>query len=107
MPFIPDFSDPRYLNEVGWFLYREKYGYNHFGHSYTEERLVWSQMLFDEILAYCGREQEWLKDKTVVSIGGGGSVRILLRKTDGPLSLFDKDAMLQAYERLIAKDQVE
>ncbi len=73
MPFIPDFSDLRYLNEVGWFLYREKYGYNHFTRSYAEERLVWSQMFLDEVLALCGRVPHWLNDKTVVSIGCGCS----------------------------------
>ena len=25
MPEIPDLTDPRYLDEVGWFLYYEKY----------------------------------------------------------------------------------
>lgn len=71
MPFVPDFSDPRYLNEVGWFLYREKYGYNHFCSSYAEERLVWSRMLLEDVLTCCGHEQQWLHDKTVVSIGCG------------------------------------
>ena len=36
MPAIPDFTDLRYLNEVGWFLHREKYGRNHFAASYAE-----------------------------------------------------------------------
>jgi SAM-dependent methyltransferase len=71
MPLIPDFTDLRYLNEVGWFLYRDKYGYNHVTDSYAQERLVWSQMLLDEVLSYCGHESKWLEDKTVVSIGCG------------------------------------
>ena len=71
MPFIPDFTDLRYLNEVGWFLYREKHGYNHFTGSYAAERLVWSKMLLDEVLAYCGCDEKYLEDKTVVSIGCG------------------------------------
>ena len=25
---IPDLNDPRYLDEIGWFLYHEKYGRN-------------------------------------------------------------------------------
>ncbi len=71
MPKVPDFSDLRYLNEVGWFLYREKYGYNHYSQSYAEERVVWSQMLLEEVLGCCGHEQKWLEDKTVVSVGCG------------------------------------
>ena len=38
MPFAPDLTDPRYLDEVGWFLYHEKYGRNEFGGSYDAER---------------------------------------------------------------------
>jgi ubiquinone/menaquinone biosynthesis C-methylase UbiE len=68
---IPDFDDPRYLNEVGWFLYREKYGYNHYTGSFAKERLVWSQMLLDEFLDCCGKDHKWVKEKTVVTIGCG------------------------------------
>jgi len=71
MPFVPDFGDPRYLHEVGWFLSREKYGYNHDAPTYAGERLVWSQMLLDEVLGYCGHDLTWLEDKTVVSVGCG------------------------------------
>ena len=71
MPQVPDFTDPRYLNEVGWFLYRDKYGSNYFGSSYAEERLAYSKMVLDEVLSYCDQDQEWLLDKTVVSIGCG------------------------------------
>lgn len=97
MPFIPDFSDPRYLNEVGWFLYREKYGYNHFGHSYAEERLAWSQMFLDEVLAYCGREQQWLKDKTVVSIGCGCSGDLAVWPAATKIGV---DPLLYVYQKL-------
>ena len=68
---IPDFDDPRYLNEVGWFLYREKYGYNHFTDSYAKERLLWSQMLLDEVLGLCGQDRKWVEDKAVVTVGCG------------------------------------
>lgn len=73
MPWIPDFDDPRYLNEVGWFLYREKYGYNHWTGSYAEERGVWSGMVLDEFLKLSGRERVWITDKRVASIGCGCS----------------------------------
>jgi SAM-dependent methyltransferase len=73
MPKMPDLTDARYLNEVGWFLYREKYGDNWFGHSYAEERLAYSRMLLEEVLGYCGQDSKWLEDKTVVTIGCGCS----------------------------------
>ncbi|MBZ5609848.1 MAG: methyltransferase domain-containing protein [Acidobacteriia bacterium] len=69
MPDIPDFSDFRYLNEVGWFLYREKYGYNHHTGSYTDERRVWSQMLLDEVTTLAGKDHTWICDKTVLTVG--------------------------------------
>jgi SAM-dependent methyltransferase len=71
MPYIPDFTDPRYLDEVGWFLFHEKYERGHFGGSYDEERLAYSQLFMDEVLGYCGQDTQWLADKTVLSIGCG------------------------------------
>jgi len=71
MPQIPDFHDLRYLNEIGWFLYREKYGYNHFTDSYAKERLAWSPILLEEFLSACGQDRKWLENKTIVSIGCG------------------------------------
>ena len=43
MPQIPDLTDPRYLDEVGWFLYHEKYERDRFGGSYDAERLAYSR----------------------------------------------------------------
>jgi len=97
MPFIPDFADPRYLNAVGWFLYREKYGYNHFGRSYSDERLVWSQMLLDEVLSYCRRVPNWLKDKTVVSIGCGCSGDLAVWPAATKIGV---DPLLYVYQKL-------
>src|SRR5262245_27728693 len=71
MPFIPDLTDPRYLYEVGWFLYHEKYGRSQFDGSYDEERWAYSRLLREEVLSYCGHQEQWLRDKTVVSIGCG------------------------------------
>jgi SAM-dependent methyltransferase len=71
MPLIPDLTDPRYLDEVGWFLYHKEYGRLQFGGSYDEERLAYSRLLLDEVLGYCGHDEQWLGDKTVVSIGCG------------------------------------
>ena len=71
MPKIPDLTDPRYLDEVGWFLYHEKYERDKFGGSYDNERLAYSRLLLEEVLKYMGRDQRWLEGKTVVSIGCG------------------------------------
>jgi SAM-dependent methyltransferase len=71
MPFIPDLTDPRYLDEIGWFLYHEKYGRQQFGGSYDEERRAYSRLLCEEVLSSCGYQEQWLRDKTVVSIGCG------------------------------------
>lgn len=68
---IPDLNDPRYLHEVGWFLYHEKYRRDKFGGSYDAERLANSQLLLDEVVRYSGGDISWLEDKTVVSIGCG------------------------------------
>src|SRR5215470_7629584 len=71
MPHLPDLSDPRYLDEVGWFLYHEKYRRDRFGGSYDAERLAYSRLLRDEVAAYLGRPTHWFEDRTVVSIGPG------------------------------------
>lgn len=97
MPEIPDFSDPRYLNEVGWFLYREKYGYNHHTGSYAAERHVWSEMLLDEVASLAGKDRDWIRDKAVLTVGCGCT---------GDLSVWPAalkiavDPLLYAYQKL-------
>jgi SAM-dependent methyltransferase len=72
MPQIPDLiNDPRYRNEVGWFLHREKYGRRDTFVSYAAERITYSRLLLDEVLGYAERDINWLTNKTVVSIGCG------------------------------------
>jgi SAM-dependent methyltransferase len=71
MPRLPDLADPRYLDEVGWFLYHERYERDQFGGSYADERLHYSHLLLEEVLDYCGHDQVWLAEKTVVSVGCG------------------------------------
>ena len=71
MPQIPDLTDPRYLDEIGWFLYHEKYRRGQFGGSYNAERIAYSRLLRDEVARYLNTEASWLEDKTVVSIGCG------------------------------------
>jgi len=71
MPEIPDLTDPRYLDEIGWFLYHEKYARDQFGGSYDRERLAYSRLLLDEIAGYLGRDAKSLEGKTVVTVGCG------------------------------------
>ena len=71
MPEIPDLTDPRYLDEVGWFLYHEKYRRDHFGGSYDAERLAYSRLLLQEVVDYVGRGARWTESKTIVSLGCG------------------------------------
>jgi len=71
MPQIPDFTDPRYLDEIGWFLYHEAHGRDKFGGSYDAERIAYSRLLLEEVLRFLERETKWLESKTVVSIGCG------------------------------------
>ena len=71
MPEIPDLTDPRYLDEVGWFLYHEACRRDGFTGSYAEERLAYSAMFLREVLDFCGENPSWLHDKTVVTFGCG------------------------------------
>ena len=68
---IPDLMDLRYLDEVGWFLYHEKYRRDNFGGSYDAERLAYSPLLLDEVLTYLDHDITWVESKAVVSIGCG------------------------------------
>lgn len=71
MSRMPDLKDPRYLDEIGWFLYHERYDRNKFGGSYDAERLAYSRLLLDEVVGSLGQDVKWLEGKTVVSIGCG------------------------------------
>jgi SAM-dependent methyltransferase len=97
MPFIPDLADPRYVDEVGWFLYHEKYGRLQFGSSYDEERLTYSRLLRNEVLSYCGHDQQWLSDKTVVSIGCGCTGDLAAWPAAVKIAV---DPLLYAYQKL-------
>lgn len=90
-------NDPRYLDEIGWFLYHEKYGRDQFGGSYDAERRVYSRLLLEEVVGYLGQDAKWMEDKTVVSIGCGCT---------GDLSAFPAavkiavDPLLSVYQKL-------
>jgi SAM-dependent methyltransferase len=95
-PIIPDLTNPRYRDEIGWFLYIEKY-YRENGGSYGAERLAYSRLLLEEVLRFAERHTKWLADKTVVSIGCGCT---------GDLSAFPAaqkigiDPLLYVYQKL-------
>jgi len=97
MPYIPDFADPRYLDEVGWFLFHEKYGREQFGRSYDEERLAYSELFMDEVLSYCHHDKPWLEDKTVISIGCGCTGDLAAWPAAIKIAV---DPLLYAYQKL-------
>ncbi len=97
MTFIRDLTDPRYLDEVGWFLYHEKYGREQFGGSYDDERVAYSRMLRDEVLGYCGQDERWLKDKTIVTIGCGCTGDLVAWPATAKIAF---DPLLYTYQKL-------
>lgn len=97
MPHVPDLSDPRYRDEVGWFLYYEKYGRDQLGGSYNDERLAYSRMLLDEVLGHCGQAEAWLQDKTVVSIGCGCTGDLSAWPAAAKIAV---DPLLHVYQKL-------
>jgi ubiquinone/menaquinone biosynthesis C-methylase UbiE len=97
MPFVPDLTDPRYVDEVGWFLYHEKYGRGEFGGSYDAERRAYSRLLLEEVTNCLGQEATWLKDKTVVSLGCGCSGDLITFPARAKIAI---DPLLYVYQQL-------
>ena len=98
MPQIPDLADPRYLDEIGWFLYHEKYSRDQFGRaSYDVERLAYSRLLLDEVVRYLGRDRKWVEDKTVASIGCGCTGDLVAFPAAVKIAI---DPLLYVYQRL-------
>jgi SAM-dependent methyltransferase len=97
MAEIPDLTDPRYLDEVGWFLYHEKYRRDQFGGSYDAERIAYSRLLLDEVASYLGRDTGWFHDKTVVSLGGGCTGDLTAFPAAVKIAI---DPLLQVYQQL-------
>lgn len=71
MSRIPDLTDPRYLDEIGWFIYHEKYRRDQFGGSYDSERIQYSRLLLEEITGILGWNAGAIEGKTVITIGCG------------------------------------
>jgi SAM-dependent methyltransferase len=97
MPHTPDLSQPRHLDEIGWFLYHEKYGREEFGASYTAERLANSRLLLAEVASFLGRDIDWFRDKTVVSVGCGCTGDLAAFPASVKIAI---DPLLHAYRRL-------
>lgn len=97
MPEIPDLSDPRYLDEVGWFLYHEKYRRDRFGGSYDAERLAHSRLLLDEVAGYLHQNAHWFEGKTVVTIGCGCTGDLAAFPASVKVAI---DPLLYAYQHL-------
>jgi len=97
MKKIPDLNDPRYLEEIGWFLYHEKYRRDKFGDSYYAERLAYSRLLLSEVLTFLAEEPTWVEGKTVVSIGCGCTGDIAAFPAAGKIAI---DPLLYVYQKL-------
>src|SRR6266508_2913385 len=93
----PDLTDPRYLDEVGWFLYHEKYRRDQFGGSYDDERRAYSRLFLNEVAKYLGRDTQWFQDKTVVSLGCGCTGDLTAFPAAVKIAI---DPLLQVYQRL-------
>jgi SAM-dependent methyltransferase len=97
MPNIPDLTDPRYLEEIGWFLYYEKYRRDQFGGSYEAERLAYSRLLLAEVAEYLERDVSWVEGKTVVSLGCGCTGDLAAFPAAVKIAI---DPLLYAYQQL-------
>jgi SAM-dependent methyltransferase len=97
MKKIPDLNDARYLDEIGWFLYHEKYSRDKFGDSYDAERLAYSRLLLSEVLTFLAEEATWVEGKTVVSIGCGCTGDLAAFPAAGKIAI---DPLLSVYQKL-------
>ena len=97
MPELPDFNDPRYLDEVGWFLSYEKYTYENTGRSYAQDRMTWSEMFLVDLLTACKQTTDWIRDKTVISMGCGCSGDLAAWPARSKIAV---DPLVYAYQHL-------
>jgi SAM-dependent methyltransferase len=105
MPEIPDLTNARYRDEIGWFLYHERYGREIFGGSYDEERIAYSHLLLDKVLRFIQRDLRWLSDKTVLSVGCGCTGDLVAFPAAMKICI---DPLLYTYQKLdmLMADQV-
>ena len=94
---IPDFTDPRYLNEIGWFINHEKDVYSGSGMSYTDARIANSHMQLQEFFEISGKDEAWMVNQTVVTIGPGCTGDLSAWPAGRKISV---DPLLIVYQRL-------
>jgi SAM-dependent methyltransferase len=94
---LPDLTEPRYLEEIGWFLYHEKYRRDIFGGSYDAERVAYSRLLLEEVLGLAKRDAKWLADKTIISVGCGCTCDLAAFPAATKIGI---DPLLYAYQKL-------
>lgn len=97
-PEIPDLNDPRYLDEVGWFLYHDRFERDQFyDRSYDEERLDYSGVLLSQVLDHLEKDRSWLHDKTVVNIGSGCTAELAAWPARTKVAI---DPLVYVYQKL-------
>ena len=79
MPHLVDLTDLRCRDEVGWFLYHERYGRYEFGGSYDGERLAYSRMLLDQVLRLAERDSERQVDTSEIKHAWGPAVASIMK----------------------------
>ena len=101
MPELPDLSNPRYLDEIGYFLSYEKHYWRE--GEYPEARISYSLSLLEEVLRHCKKDEEWLRQASVASIGCGCSGDLIAWPARTKIGI---DPLLYAYQKLgmIGKD---
>lgn len=95
MPELPDLRDPRYRDEIGYFIAYERYYFA--PGEYPEARRSYSRTLLREVLHYCEQDEGWLGDKVVVSVGCGCSGDLLEWPAAVKIGI---DPLLYAYQKL-------
>lgn len=95
MPELPDLKDPRYRDEIGYFIAYERYYFA--PGEYEEARRDYSRTLLREVLDRIQKDEAWLRDKVVASIGCGCSGDLLEWH---PAVKIGIDPLLYAYQRL-------
>ena len=93
---IERMSEPRFLDEVGYFLYYEKEMRWDFP-DYNEERRVYSRYHLQEVLEIAAEPAEWIRDKRVINIGAGCSCAVMAWDCRAKVSI---DPLLDVYQNL-------
>ena len=93
---IERLDEPRFLDEVGYFLYYEREMRWDFP-DYDEERRSYSRYHLGEVLEITGEDEGWIHDKRVVNIGAGCSCAVMAWDCRSKVSI---DPLLDVYQNL-------